>query len=60
MPEWNENVFYFWHRELLCESCGYKEEVLVLTGRRQGCEMEECQRIVVVDDAHCCERAAQS
>lgn len=52
-------IFYFWHRELLCESCRYKEEVLVLTGGRQGCEME-CQQIVVVEDAHHCEHAARS
>ena len=36
---------------LLCESCGYVEGVLVLTSRRQGCEMEECQQIVVMEDA---------
>lgn len=37
--------------DLLCESCGCLEDVLVLPGQRQGCEMEEGQQIVVLEDA---------
>lgn len=36
---------------LLCESRGTVEAVLVFMSRRQGCEMEECQQIVVMGDA---------
>lgn len=37
---------------LLCENCGYTEGVPVLRSRRQGCEMEECEQIVMMEDAH--------